>query len=242
MPRTRKTLVEDEILETEDTEETTETAEKKSKGFSLFETRRYRLTGISPILGTKPANENIRTAFVTEKAPTPDAKKEELDLYELDSEQDKGLTVFARDPDNGDCLILLDYMVRGFFKAAFAALSSQLNIKAHKSKVDKYLFVAPRRIPLLRDGEPIYDEDDEFERPLRCETMKGPRVALQGSEQIYDPWQIEFELRLVPNSKSASSAAVTWEAVENALEYGQLCGLGQFRNGSYGKFTWERID
>ena len=32
------------------------------------------------------------------------------------------------------------------------------------------------------------------------------------------------------------------EAVETALEYGRYCGLGQWRNGGYGRFTWKRIE
>lgn len=206
-----------------------------------METRRYRLTGISPILGTQPADETVRTSFVASKAPDSELSEEERDLFS-EYDQSHGLTVFPRDPDFDDRIILLNYMIRGFFKSAFGALTQQLGIKAHKSKVDKYLFVGPRRIPILRDGEPIYDEDDEYERPLRCETMRGPRVALQGSERIMDPWTVEIEVSLIPNPASKTSKALTFEAVEVALDYGQLSGLGQFRNGSFGAFTWERID
>ena len=205
-----------------------------------METRKYRLTGISPILGTQPANEAVRTDFVATKAPTAELAAEERELFE-EYDQAHGLTVFPRDPDHNDRIIIMNYMVRGFFKSALGALKLQLGIKAHKSKVDKYLFVGPRRVPLMRDGKPIYDEDDEFERPLRCETMRGLRVALQGSERINDPWYVEVEISLIPNESSKSSKALTFEAVETALDYGRLCGLGQFRNGSFGSFTWERI-
>lgn len=206
-----------------------------------FRKRRYRLTGISPLLGTQPADENLRTAFVSSKAPNSELSAEERELFD-EYDNSYGLTVFARDPDFGDRLIVLNYMIRGFFKAALGALKSQLNIANSKSKVDKYLFVEPRRIPVLRDGKPIYDEDDEYERPLRCDTMRGPRVALQGSERINDPWSIEFEVTLIPNAGSKASAALDFEAIETALDYGKLCGLGQFRNGSFGAFTWECIE
>lgn len=206
-----------------------------------METRKYRLTGISPILGTQPANESVRTDFVASKAPTTELELEERELFD-EYDQSHGLTVFPRDLDMDDRIIILNYMVRGFFKSAIGALQSQLGIKAHKSKVDKFLFVNPRRIPIMRDGEPIYDEDDEFERPLRCETMRGPRVALQGSERIMDPWYVDIEVSLIPNAASKTSKALTFESVETALDYGQFCGLGQFRNGSFGSFTWERID
>ena len=209
---------------------------------SLFESRKYRLTGLSPILGSQPASEAIRTQFVASKAPELEMSEEEKELFEADERQTRGLSVFARDPENDDQVILLDYMVRGFFKAALAALQKQLGVKSYKSKVDKYLFVYPRRIPLLRNGEPIYDEDDEYERPLRADTPKGPRVGLQSSERINTPWSIDIEIRLIANDRSAKSSELSWEAVETALDYGALSGLGQFRNGSFGTFSWERID
>ena len=208
----------------------------------LYESRKYRLTGLSPILGSQPASEAIRTQFVASKAPDSDLSEEERALFESDERQTRGLSVFARDPEHNDQVILLDYMVRGFFKAALAALQSQLGVKSYKSKVDKYLFVHPRRIPLLRNGKPIYEEDDEYERPLRADTPKGPRVGLQSSERIETPWSIDIELRLIANERSAKSKELSWYAVETALDYGALSGLGQFRNGSFGTFNWERID
>ena len=208
----------------------------------LYESRKYRLTGLSPILGSQPASEAIRTQVVASKAPDSDLSEEERALFESDERQTRGLSVFARDPEHNDQVILLDYMVRGFFKAALAALQSQLGVKSYKSKVDKYLFVHPRRIPLLRNGKPIYEEDDEYERPLRADTPKGPRVGLQSSERIETPWSIDIELRLIANERSAKSKELSWDAVETALDYGALSGLGQFRNGSFGTFSWERID
>ena len=215
---------------------------EEAKHNSLYESRKYRLTGLSPILGSQPASEAIRTQFVASKAPDVVMSEEERELFEADERQTRGLSVFARDPDNNDQVILLDYMVRGFFKAALAALQKQIGVKSYKSKVDKYLFVFPRRIPLLRNGQPLFEEDDEYERPLRADTPKGPRVGLQASERIDTPWSIDIEIRLIANDKSAKSEALTWKAVETALDYGALSGLGQFRNGSFGTFSWERLD
>ena len=130
---------------------------------NLYESRKYRLTGLSPILGSQPASEAIRTQFVASKAPDVEMSEEEKVLFEADERQTRGLSVFARDRDNDDQVILLDYMVRGFFKAALAALQKQIGVKSYKSKVDKYLFVFPRRIPLLRNGQPLFEEDDEYE-------------------------------------------------------------------------------
>lgn len=208
----------------------------------LYESRKYRLIGRTPILGSQPASEAIRTQYVASKAPDPQLSEEERKLFADEMREVSGLTVFARDPDHDDQIVILDYMVRGFFKAAFGALQKQLGVKSYKSKVDRYLFVAPRRIPVLRDGEPMLDEDSQFERTLRADTPKGPRVGLQASECIETPWSVEIELRLIANEGSAKSHALTWDGIETALEYGELSGLGQFRNGSYGAFTWERIE
>lgn len=208
----------------------------------LFESRKYRLTGLTPLLGSQPASESIRTQYVAAKAPDSQLSEEERDLFEAEQLDTRGLSVFARDPDNDERLILLDYMVRGFFKAAFGALQSSLGVKAHKSKVDKYLFVAPRRIAIMRDGEPICDEDAQFERTLRADTPKGPRTGLQASEMIDLPWSVTIELQLIPNGSTPKSPALTWENIEAALDYGQLSGLGQFRNGSFGRFSWERVE
>lgn len=211
------------------------------KNFEM-ETRKYRLTGITPILGSQPANDTLRTDFVASKAPDESLSTEEKKLFASDALDTQGLTVFARDIDNRDQIILLDYMIRGFFKSALLALQSQLNIKQPKTKVDRYLFVEPRRIPIIRDGSPIYDEDSEYERTIRAETMRGPRVTLAASECLETPWEITIAVTLLPNSASKSSAALTFGDVETALNYGRLSGLGQFRNGSYGRFEWERLD
>ena len=72
--------------------------------------------------------------------------------------------------------------------------------------------------------------------------MRGPRVSLAASEMIDLPWSVEFVVTLLPNPVSKSSAQVTWDAIETALDYGQFQGLGQWRNGGYGRFTWERVD
>ncbi len=218
----------------------------KAKGNSIkvesnlmFETRRYRLTGIERMLGSQPASRTLRTEFIASKAPSPaEVEEEDNMLGELD---EKGLTVFLRDDKTGN-LIMLDYMLRGFFKGALESLIAQTGIKMPRSKIDKYVFVGPRRIPIMRDGEEIADEDDQIERPLRADTMRGPRVSLAASESIDEGWEIELEVTLMPNPESKASEAVTWEALEMALDYGRFQGLGQWRTGGNGRFLWERVD
>ena len=205
-----------------------------------LEKRTYELTGTTPVLGSSPANPNVRTAYIASKAPSPADIAEEEEDY-VPNLEEKGLTVFLRDPKSG-ALMFLDYQIRGFFKAAIRILDKQNGIKQSRSKVDRYLFVGPRIIPVMKGGKPVLEEDEILERPLRAMTMKGERVALAGSEEIYDPWTIRIELTLIPNEGTKTSRSLTWEAIEDALDLGQYMGIGQFYNGGYGRFAWKRID
>lgn len=204
-----------------------------------IEERTYHIMGTTSILGSSPANPAVRSAYLASKAKDPTGSEEES-AYLPDEEQ-KGITVFLQDDEDASCMYL-DYQIRGFFKSALNALEYGNKIKQAKSKVDKYLFIAPRKIHILRDGKRVYDTDEDCERSLRADTMQGPRTTVTASEQINAPWEMTFTVRLIQNSGSKSSAALTFEAIEDALDYGQLCGLGQWRNGGHGRFTWERVD
>ena len=204
-----------------------------------IEERTYHITGMTSILGSSPANPAVRSAYLASKAKDPTGLGEEEGAYLPDEEQ-KGITVFLQDDEDSACMYL-DYQIRGFFKSALNALESDNKIKQAKSKVDKYLFVSPRKIPILRNGKRIYDTDEDCERSLRAETMQGPRTTVAASEQIETPWEMTFTVQLIDNKGSKSSAALTFEAIEEALDYGRLCGLGQWRNGGHGRFKWERV-
>ena len=203
-----------------------------------IEERTYRITGTTSLLGSSPANPAVRSAYLASKSADPVGISEEEAAY-LPGEEERGITVFLQDDEDSSCMCL-DYQVRGFFKNALNALEYDNKIKQARSKVDKFLFVAPRKIHILKDGERVYDTDEDCERSLRADTMQGPRTTVTASEQIDAPWQMEFTVRLIKNKESKSSAALTWEAVEEALDYGQLCG--QWRTGGHGRFTWERVD
>ncbi len=200
------------------------------------ETRKFRITGITEILGSLPASEEVYTQYIASKAPDTPAE-DETDLVQM---EEKGLTVFARKP-GGNELILLDYQIKGFLKEAVNNLKADNGVGAGRKKIDNFVFVSPRHIPLIRNGQPVIDEDERFERPLRAQTMQGERVALASSELVRDPWEIEIEITLLDNNSTKASKAVTWETITSALDYGFLKGLGQWRNGGYGRFKWEQI-
>lgn len=204
----------------------------------ITESRVYKLTGLTPILGSAPASRAIRTQYIASRAPTDDLRAEEKAApFNLD---EKGLTVFNRNQQ--DQLCLMGYQIKGFLKGALTALKVQCKIAAAKGKIDNLIFVEPRYIPLIKDGQPIRDEDDILERPLRAQTMQGERVTLAASELVEDPWEITIEMTLIPNGGTAKSEALTWDAIEAALDYGAYHGLGQWRNADYGRFIWKRED
>ena len=203
-----------------------------------IEKRKYRLTGITQLLGSQPASRELREQFIAAKAPTEALRSEEAGLSTFERDE-KGVTVFMRDPN--DALCLMGYQIKGFFKEALTALKAQTDVAAVKGKVDTLMFVEPRFLPLMRDGEALRDEDEMLERPLRADTPKGPRSALQSSEMVNDPWTVEMEIALLPNKGSAKSRELSWDAIEAALDYGAYHGLGQWRNAGYGSFRWEAI-
>ena len=202
------------------------------------EVRKYRITGITPILGSAPASKEIRTKYILSKCEDEKTREAEAieNQYDLD---EKGLTVFNR--NRNDQLCVMAYQFKGFLKQAFKSAKTQLKVGNPASKIDKLVFISPMFIPLLRDGEPIRDEDDVLERPLRASTPMGERVALASSEMVEDPWGFDISITLIPNSGTKASEAVTWDEVETAMDYGMFNGLGQWRNADYGKFRWERI-
>ena len=203
-----------------------------------IEERKYRLQGFTPLLGSQPANPDVRTAYIASKAPSPAQVDEENEM--LPDMESKGLTVFLR-RNGDDALSMMDYHMVAFFKTACKALAADNGIKQAESKVGTYVFVEPRVIPILQNGAPIIEEDSVLERPLRAQTMQGPRVTLAASERIDDPWSIEITVKLIANDGTAKSKPITWEALEEALDYGALRGMGQWRNGGWGRFAWERV-
>lgn len=207
----------------------------------ITETRKYLLTGTEPILGSNPADAKVRETYIESKKPATQSENESELTPDVVSEN-YGLTVFLRHPDT-DKPMIFDYTVRGFLKEALLTLSPQLGLVAPKSKVDKYLFVSPRHIQICNhDSSPVAEPDGVYERPLRAMTMQGPRVTLAGSE-IINQWQVTVMFTLLDNKGSkGKGATLDWDAVESALDYGQFQGLGQFRNGGFGRFTWERIE
>lgn len=175
---------------------------------------------IEPMLGTVTKDPAVYKTYIESKKPEEHAAEDESAT--VDKIEEKGWTGFHRDAGG---LFIYDYMIRGFFKNAGNILKKQIGVKNLKSKINDQLFVFPRRIPLDKQ-----EPDGVLERPLRAMTMQGPRVTLARSDSVDAGVEITFTLKWLKGGD------IKKKLLEDLLEYGQLSGLGQYRNGSYGRF------
>lgn len=192
-----------------------------------------RINFIESILGSAPADPDIFTRFVSAKAPSPWLQAEENDTIP-ERTQDTGATVFHQDETG---LFLFDYHLKGFLKEAGNVLKDTdgIKIKNLRSKIDNYVFIQPRRIYLMRDGKLVREEDDVLERPLRGMTARGERVSLVKSEVVHPPVYIEAAIEVLQHKE------VNVNVVRKLLDYGRFKGIGQWRNGGWGRFEWEEL-
>lgn len=196
-----------------------------------MKTMRVKITFIEELLGSASANPEIHKEFIASKAPDAQSMKEEVAAIGVEEFVEKSMTVFPRNAEGQP--VILDYQIRGFFKAACGFLrkvkdSKSSNLKAFKKEIDGLVFVKPRMIPIEFDGE-----IGSCQRPLRAETAQGARVALANSESIPAGATAEFEIIMLNDSDE--------KLVREWLDFGQWNGLGQWRNAGKGSFTWEEI-
>ena len=191
------------------------------------------------MLGTAPKNKGIYDQYILEKLreahkkgkiSSADLKKREIsEIESIEEMEEKNITGFRKD-EHG--IFLLDYMFRGFFKAAAKADKDQIDIKQTTSKIDNFLFVFPRVVYLKRNGNIIKKSDGLLERTGRVQTPQGPRTALLSSEKVDAGCTAEIEIQLIKNREISMNVVMEW------LEYGKLCGIGQWRNASHGRFEF----
>lgn len=212
-----------------------------------IEERHYQIEFVEDVLGSSPADDDVWTRWVASRAPAPWVQEDEKQSREDILEKSIGLTVFPRTKEG---LHLFNYHILGFLKEAAAACNKLLFSRKKKkggaeevagiwnirSKIDSYVFVNPRRLYLMRNGKSILEEDEILERPLRAETLRGPRITLVASEVVKAPVKINFSIQLLANPE------VSFSQIEELLNYGELKGLGQWRNGSWGRFKWRSAE
>jgi hypothetical protein len=192
---------------------------------------RVRIETTEELLGTASNNPNIHDEFIASKAPDAKSREEEIEALGADAVAEKGMTVFPRGMHGEP--IVWDYQIKGFLKDACSSLrgvtgSECSKVKSYKKVIDGRVFVREREIPIRYEGEM-----GVCQRPLRAQTMQGERVALAASESIPQGATLEFTILLLNKADEAF--------VRECLDYGQLRGLGQWRNSGKGRFYWEEL-
>jgi hypothetical protein len=187
------------------------------------------LTFTEDVLGTANNDPLLHDNFIASKAP--DAKSREQEIADLGVEEvvERGMTVFPRMED-GKTPYLYDYQIKGFFKDSCGALrtvrgSESSKCKAYKKEIDKRIFVKERKIPFTLSGKM-----NECQRPLRAQTPQGERISIAHSETVPEGSSITFTIQMLIESDA--------DMVREWLDYGALCGIGQWRNSGKGRFMW----
>lgn len=207
-----------------------------------YETRKYRLKGIMPVLGGVALDKEVYTKYIATKARENEksaALADAENVPDKDEEVTETITGFYRD-ENG-YPIMKAYQVKGFLKEAAKALKDQLGLASYLSKIDNLVFVGEPNLTIRRNGEVVTKIDGYLERPLRAETAKGPRVSLAKSERIDEGWEIEITIKVLENKGTAKSCAMDFDVIESLLAYGEMKGMLQWRNAGYGAFVTERL-
>jgi hypothetical protein len=187
-----------------------------------------KITFTTPVLGSQPTAD-VASEFIASKFTENGGELPADEAETLPESLERGTTVFHKDPQGNP--LFFDYQLKGFLKEAARVFNGLHNVKALRSKVENMVFVEPRQIPIhLPEGAVI----DHLERPLRAETAQGPRVALARSEQL--PEGTWFECDLMVYDGPINEAMLT-----DLLSYGADKGLGQWRNGGWGRFSFEFI-
>lgn len=203
-----------------------------------------RLTFTEPLLGSVPLNKEIYRDWLSSRAPTPEQGESEIETVPDAETLEQGTKGFHRFPDGTP--MIRGHVIKGFCKSACGilrrdsdTLSSKL--RAYRKIVDGAVWARPKMIPIvLGDGGyslwPVSDGPKELglkllQRPLRCSTAQGERVALACSEIIPIGSAIEFDLLIV-------GGIVDEEILREWFGYGQFRGLGEWRSSGMGEFSY----
>jgi len=203
-----------------------------------------KLTFIEPLLGSVPLDKDIYRRWIATRAPTPEQGEGEIETIPEVETLEQGTKGFHRLEDGTP--MIRGHVIKGFFKSACGILrrdSDTLSskIRAYKKIIDGAVWPQPKMIPIvLGEGGyslwPVSDGPKELglkllQRPLRCQTAQGERVALACSEIIPIGSSVEFDLLIV-------GGIVDEEVLHEWLDYGQLRGLGEWRSSGMGEFEY----
>ncbi len=207
---------------------------------------KLRVEFTQPILGSQPTTD-VAAEFIAKRAteaiekeaakhpdiPSPYSIVVPEDLMpELDNAEeavDKATTVFPRlegDP------IIFDYQVKGFLKESASVQNKAFGMNTLRDQIVKYVHIMPRHNLL---NIPFDGDFSINSRPLRAMTAQGPRVSLARSEELPAGTWFECELHLLSH---LPKCVLTRDILMEVLDYGKYIGLGQWRSGGWGQFTF----
>lgn len=196
-----------------------------------MKTIKGRIIFTEQVLGTASADPDVHSRFIASNAPDAPSREEEIEALGVEEVERKEMTVFPRD-EEGDPIVW-DYQIKGFFKDSCGVLrkvtdSKCSKIKAYKKEIDGLIFPKPRKIKIhLPEGGEI----GNCQRPLRARTAQGERIALANSEAIPAGSWCDVEILILKDDLEGM--------VRECLDYGELKGLGQWRNSGAGRFEWK---
>ena len=190
------------------------------------------------MLGTASSDPDIHEEFIASKAPDAASREEEVAALGVEAVIAKGKTIFPKLGDGTP--FIWDYQLKGFFKDACGMLSrikgekdkATLSSKliAYKKVIDGLVFPTPRKIPIVL---PKDSRVGDCQRSLRAQTAQGERTALANSETVPEGSVIRFSIKYL--KADLEPVILEW------LEYGELRGLGQWRNSGKGRFSFKVI-
>ena len=192
-------------------------------------TVKFRVELLEEMLGTASANPELYEEFIASKCAAGGNEDEAQTLPDVEESIQKGTTVFHRLEDGSP--FVYDYQIKGFFKDACSMMNrykpKKYQVRAYKKVIDGLIFPAPRKIKIeLPEG----GEVGICQRPLRAQTAQGERVSLARSESVPAGSVLRFEVTCLDDS--IKSHLLEW------MKYGELRGLGQWRNSGKGRFTF----
>ena len=187
---------------------------------------KVKITFIEPLLGTLSGNKELAAEFIASKHPEK-PQDDELAVETPEGDLAKQSTVFPMEHGKP---FLWDYQIKGFLKDACSMLNRanpKKKLPAFKKVIDGLVFPQPRKIFLDLHGK----DTTYTQRPLRAQTAQGERIALARSETAPPGTTITFKVVLLDDK--LEKRLIAW------LNYGELRGIGQWRNSGCGRFTYE---
>jgi hypothetical protein len=221
------------------------------------------LTFIEKMLATSPTDPATYEQYIIGKAEEKGIKvdkKDELKTLKNKSQEEEEeqeeekipeerTMVFHREDDGKP--FIYSYMIKGHYKTACEALrkvsgTESEKIKSYTKAIDIRIFINssnvapmpapyrsifPMHIPLILPKNGIVEF---LARPMKGQTMRGPRITILKSEFVPIGTKIGFVIKTLDDKLR--------DAIEEWLEYGAEYGLGAWRNAGFGKFEYKILD